>query len=59
MKKRVTGIGGTFLKAEDRGATRKWYKDHLGIENGKWSGTFEWRHAQDQAKKGVYCLEHF
>lgn len=59
MKKRVTGIGGIFLKAKDPETTRKWYKEHLGIENGKWGGTFEWRHAKDPSKKGFTAWSIF
>lgn len=59
MKNRVTGIGGIFLKAKDPDSTKKWYKEHLGIENGKWGGTFEWRHAKDSSKKGFTAWSIF
>lgn len=59
MKKRVTGIGGIFLKAKDPNSTKKWYRKHLGIENGKWGGTFEWRHAADPSKKGFTAWSIF
>lgn len=57
--KRVTGIGGIFLKAKDPKATQKWYQEHLGIESGKWGGTFEWRHAADSSKKGFTAWSIF
>ncbi len=52
MKRRVTGIGGVFFKSEDPEATKQWYQQHLGIESGKWGGTFEWYKAEDPTKKG-------
>ena len=59
MKKRVTGIGGVFLKAKDPEQTRQWYKRHLGIKSGKWGGTFEWRHADDPARTGYTAWSIF
>jgi predicted enzyme related to lactoylglutathione lyase len=32
MKKRVTGIGGIFFKAQDPKAMGDWYTKHLGVE---------------------------
>jgi predicted enzyme related to lactoylglutathione lyase len=41
--KRVTGIGGIFLKAKDAVALRAWYQKHLGIDVQAWGGTaFSW-----------------
>ncbi len=41
--KRVTGIGGVFLKAKDAPALRAWYKQHLGIPVQAWGGAaFDW-----------------
>jgi hypothetical protein len=31
--KRVTGIGGIFLKSKDPESLREWYREHLGIES--------------------------
>src|SRR6056297_903287 len=59
MEKRVTGIGGVFLKAKDPDATKKWYSDHLGIKIGHWGGTFEWRHAETPSKKGFTAWSIF
>ncbi|MTI89208.1 MAG: VOC family protein [Balneolaceae bacterium] len=59
MKKRVTGIGGIFLKAENPDESREWYQKHLGIQSGKWGGTFEWRHAEDESKKGFTAWSIF
>lgn len=42
--KRVTGIGGVFIKARDPQATIAWYREHLGIDVQAWGGTaFRWR----------------
>lgn len=41
--KRVTGIGGVFIKAKDPAKLRAWYKTHLGIDVKTWGGTsFRW-----------------
>jgi predicted enzyme related to lactoylglutathione lyase len=41
--KRVTGIGGVFLKARDAEVMCAWYKRHLGIDIADWGGTtFRW-----------------
>ena len=36
--KRVTGIGGVFIKAKDPTKLRAWYKTHLGIDIQTWGG---------------------
>jgi len=59
MKKRVTAIGGVFLKAKNPEETKKWYRKHLGIQSGKYGGTFEWRHAEDATKKGFTAWSIF
>ena len=41
--KRVTGIGGVFIKAKDPVKLRAWYKTHLGIDVKTWGGAaFRW-----------------
>lgn len=41
--KRVTGIGGVFIKAKDPKQLRAWYKEHLGIDVQPWGGaSFRW-----------------
>jgi predicted enzyme related to lactoylglutathione lyase len=41
--KRVTGIGGIFIKAKDPAALSEWYRRHLGIEVQEWGGVaFPW-----------------
>jgi predicted enzyme related to lactoylglutathione lyase len=50
--KRVTGIGGIFFKCKDPQAMREWYKSRLGLNTDKYGTAFEWRQADDPAKKG-------
>ena len=41
--KRVTGIGGVFLRAKEPEKLCAWYKAHLGIDVQGWGGTnFRW-----------------
>ena len=41
--KRVTGIGGIFLRAREPVALRAWYRAHLGVDVQDWGGTaFQW-----------------
>ncbi len=41
--KRVTGIGGIFIRASDPDALRAWYREHLGIDVQAWGGAaFRW-----------------
>jgi catechol 2,3-dioxygenase-like lactoylglutathione lyase family enzyme len=40
--KRVTGIGGIFIKSADPARLRAWYQQHLGIDVAAWGGaTFQ------------------
>lgn len=41
--KRVTGIGGIFIKSPNPEKLREWYQKHLGIPIESWGGTaFRW-----------------
>jgi len=43
--RRVTGIGGIFMTAQDPEALREWYRTHLGIDVQEWGGAvFRWAH---------------
>src|SRR5690606_19339379 len=42
MKKRVTGIGGIFFKAEDPQTLKEWYGTHLGFDVTEYGATFRW-----------------
>jgi predicted enzyme related to lactoylglutathione lyase len=50
--KRVTGIGGIFVKCNDPAATRSWYAQHLGFSDNQYGTVFEWRDADNPDKKG-------
>jgi predicted enzyme related to lactoylglutathione lyase len=52
--KRVTGIGGIFIKAKDPDALRDWYKRHLGIDIEDWGGTaFRWADESNPSGTGT------
>ena len=52
--KRVTGIGGIFLKAKDAPALRAWYKRHLAIDVQDWGGaSFSWADADGKPTGGT------
>ena len=48
--KRVTGIGGIFIKARDPAALREWYRTHLGLDLTDWGGViFRWNAENPEA----------
>lgn len=52
--KRVTGIGGVFIRAKDPAKLRSWYKVHLGIDVQAWGGTaFHWVDAAGAPANGT------
>ncbi len=52
--KRVTGIGGIFIKAKDAPALQAWYKRHLGIDVQKRGGTaFTWSDGKGRPMAGT------
>ena len=52
--KRVTGIGGIFIKAKNATQLRDWYRKHLGIHIDEWGGTaFMWRDDDNPAGNGM------
>jgi predicted enzyme related to lactoylglutathione lyase len=52
--KRVTGIGGIFLRARDPARLQAWYKTHLGIDVQDWGGTaFRWVDADGAPASGT------
>ena len=53
--KRVTGIGGIFLRANNPESLRDWYKKHLGIDVQEWGGAvFNWAGTtEDKPAKGT------
>ncbi len=51
--KRVTGLGGVFLKCNDPEAMYAWYENHLGIGRDHGTVSFKWRDAEDPSKNGM------
>jgi predicted enzyme related to lactoylglutathione lyase len=52
--KRVTGIGGVFIKANDPAALGAWYKRHLGIDVQDWGGAaFSWADSDGKPVAGT------
>ncbi len=52
--KRVTGIGGVFIRAKNADALRKWYRDHLGFDIQSWGGvTFQWADGDSPERPGA------
>jgi predicted enzyme related to lactoylglutathione lyase len=46
--KRVTGVGGIFMKSANPKAMREWYQRHLGIDVQEWGGAaFSWKGPQN------------
>ena len=41
--KRVTALGGIFIKCDDPAAQRAWYNRHLGLQTDDYGTSFEWR----------------
>ena len=52
--KRVTGLGGVFIKSRDPKALYEWYRVHLGIESAPDSGAM-WRDADHPEIPG-FCV---
>jgi len=59
--KRVTGLGGVFIKVADPDNLIGWYRDHLGVEKEDYGASvnFEWRHKDDPEKTGMTVLSLF
>jgi predicted enzyme related to lactoylglutathione lyase len=57
--KKVTGIGGVFFKCKDPKKLKAWYAEHLGIVSDQYGTNFEWRKADDPAKKGYTVWSPF
>lgn len=57
--KRVTGIGGIFIKARDPVTLREWYRRHLGLDIADWGGAvFRWN-ADNPAAVGSTTVSLF
>jgi predicted enzyme related to lactoylglutathione lyase len=58
--KRVTGIGGIFLKVKDVPAMTAWYQKHLGIDfNGQPYFPFQWVNPHHPTAPGTTVFSFF
>jgi predicted enzyme related to lactoylglutathione lyase len=58
--KRVTGIGGIFIKSKDPKRLIDWYKQHLGIDVAEWGGTsFNWKNPDNPDGAGTTAWSVF
>jgi len=51
-RKKVTGIGGIFFKAQDPAKMNNWYEENLGLVTNKYGSLFEFRQGSAPDKKG-------
>lgn len=58
-QKRVTALGGIFLKCDNPAAIREWYATHLGFKTDQYGTTFGWRYAHEPGKKGYSVWSTF
>lgn len=49
--KKVTGIGGIFIKCKDPKMMNEWYQKHLGLNTNEYGATFEWYEGEGATKK--------
>lgn len=49
--KKVTGVGGIFMKCKDPSAMNKWYENHLGLKSNGYGVLFEFRNSDDPEQK--------
>jgi catechol 2,3-dioxygenase-like lactoylglutathione lyase family enzyme len=54
--KRVTGLGGVFIRCSDPEKSRAWYARHLGIPMEPWGATF---HFKDETNPEAYNVLSF
>ena len=52
MDKKVTGIGGIFIKCDNPEAMREWYAHKLGFDNSPYGTSFEWLKSDGSNEKG-------
>jgi predicted enzyme related to lactoylglutathione lyase len=57
--KKVTSLGGIFFKCNDPQQMKAWYAYHLGLNTDEYGTTFEWRHSDDNHKKGFTVWSPF
>ncbi len=59
MQKRVTAIGGVFVKCDNPTAQREWYRQHLGLQTDQYGTSFEWRKTDAPEQKGYNVWSTF
>ncbi|MEO9470291.1 VOC family protein [Parasphingorhabdus sp.] len=52
----ITGLGGVFHIVQDPAATRKWYKDYLGLD-GEYGPMLNW--SEETGEKPYSLISHF
>jgi predicted enzyme related to lactoylglutathione lyase len=58
--KRVTGIGGVFVRSKDPKALGAWYREHLGLNVEEWGGVaFRWATAENPTGAGTTIWSPF
>ena len=57
--KRVVGIGGVFIKCQDKASQAAWYRRHLGIPAGDYGHSFLWRDEADPQSVGYTVWSTF
>lgn len=57
--KRVTSLGGIFIKYEEPEKIRAWYSKHLGIQTDAYGTSFEWRKSANPDEKGYTVWSTF
>lgn len=50
--KKVTGLGGVFIKCENPQKMNDWYAKNLGLQIGEYGTTFQWRELDNPSIKG-------
>lgn len=51
--KRVTGMGGVFIKCKNPNEMYAWYEKHLGLKREHGTVSFAWRDSEQPEKTGV------
>ncbi len=59
MHKKVTGIGGVFIKCKNPVDMRNWYAKNLGFNTDQYGTSFVWRNIDEPAKKGYTVWSTF
>jgi catechol 2,3-dioxygenase-like lactoylglutathione lyase family enzyme len=56
---KVTGLGGVFFRCADPAATRRWYRDRLGIAAEDYGFAFVWRELERPDERGYTVWNAF